>query len=195
MEKLEHPLFYHAPVAIRFEIGGSESVYLDTMTNPEYISQALKRAMMIYKALPQSPNVLRIDGYPDEAKGAKGLIQTICCHAGLPRPHEIVLDILAENDEQYEQIQLYWDLSWIAFQPEKLLQEIIKSDIGGQNCFTSNVYLLNTNCPVLYYLYDERGLDVLSGARKMILPLYHKFQDWILDYDRVQIDSLFTSEV
>lgn len=28
MEQLESPLFYHAPVAIRFEIGGDEPVYL-----------------------------------------------------------------------------------------------------------------------------------------------------------------------
>ena len=26
MEKLEHPLFYHAPVGIRFEIGGEEPI-------------------------------------------------------------------------------------------------------------------------------------------------------------------------
>ena len=27
MERLEHPLFYHAPVGIRFEIGGEEPIY------------------------------------------------------------------------------------------------------------------------------------------------------------------------
>ena len=29
MAELEHPLFYHAPVGIRFEIGGEEPIYLD----------------------------------------------------------------------------------------------------------------------------------------------------------------------
>jgi len=29
MERLEHPLFYHAPVGLRFEIGGEEPIYLD----------------------------------------------------------------------------------------------------------------------------------------------------------------------
>lgn len=29
MERLEHPLFYHAPVGIRFRIGGEETIYLD----------------------------------------------------------------------------------------------------------------------------------------------------------------------
>ena len=29
MAWLEHPLFHHAPVAIRFEIGGDEPVYVE----------------------------------------------------------------------------------------------------------------------------------------------------------------------
>lgn len=42
MEQLEHPLFYHAPVGIRFEIGGEEPIYLDKSaaklkTNPAYV--------------------------------------------------------------------------------------------------------------------------------------------------------------
>ena len=42
MERLEHPLFYHAPVGIRFEIGGEEPIYLDRRaaklkTNPAYV--------------------------------------------------------------------------------------------------------------------------------------------------------------
>ena len=39
MAGLEHPLFYHAPVGIRFEIGGGEKNYLgkrgaETRNNP-----------------------------------------------------------------------------------------------------------------------------------------------------------------
>lgn len=42
MAGLEHPLFYHAPVGIRFEIGGEEPIYLDRSaaklrTNPAYV--------------------------------------------------------------------------------------------------------------------------------------------------------------
>jgi len=41
MARLEHPLFYHAPVGIRFEIGGEEPIYLDRSaakleTNPAH---------------------------------------------------------------------------------------------------------------------------------------------------------------
>lgn len=71
MAGLEHPLFYHAPVGIRFKIGGEEPIYLDRRaaklkTNPAYVQGALDRAAAIYRALPAVPDLLRIDGYPDE---------------------------------------------------------------------------------------------------------------------------------
>jgi hypothetical protein len=36
MDKLEPPIFYHAPNGIRFEIGGSEPIYLDISMGKGY---------------------------------------------------------------------------------------------------------------------------------------------------------------
>ena len=89
---LEHPLFYHAPVGIRFEIGGEEPIYLDRRaaklkTNPAYVQGALDRAAAIYWALPAVPDLLRIDGYPDE-EPAESLLTIIRQRVGLPVPDE-----------------------------------------------------------------------------------------------------------
>lgn len=190
MNGLKHPLFYHAPIAIRFEIGGEEPVYLETgATNPTYISGALTRALAIYEALPEKPHLLRIDGYRDE-ETIEELTKTICRHTGLPTPHETRTEIVEEEAGQYERLELYWNLSQIAFEPEILLREIIRSDIGGWSGFASNVFFL-ADGPVLYHLYDDRGLDVLGGTRETLLPLYERFSDWILEYDRAQIDAVF----
>ena len=92
MAELEHPLFYHAPVGIRFEIGGEEPIYLDRSaaklrTNPAYVQGALDRAAAIYRALPEVPDLLRIDGYPDE-EPAESLLTVIRQRMGLPVPNE-----------------------------------------------------------------------------------------------------------
>ena len=173
MAGLEHPLFYHAPVGIRFKIGGEEPIYLDRRaaklkTNPAYVQGALDRAAAIYRALPAVPDLLRIDGYPDE-EPAESLLTVIRQRVGLPVPD---------------------DLSKISFQPELLLREIILGDIGGWNGFVSSVYLTGPG-PFLYHLYDDRGLDVLGGSQKLLLPLYHQFHDWILEYDLEKIDQMF----
>ena len=145
MAGLEHPLFYHAPVGIRFKIGGEEPIYLDRRaaklkTNPAYVQGALDRAAAIYRALPAVPDLLRIDGYPDE-EPAESLLTVIRQRVGLP--------------------------SKISFQPELLLREIILGDIGGWNGFVSSVYLAGPG-PFLYHLYDDRGLDVLGGSQKLL---------------------------
>lgn len=92
MERLEHPLFCHAPVGIRFEIGGEEPIYLDRSaaklkTNPAYVQGALDRAAAIYRALPAVPDLLRIDGYPDE-EPAESRLAVIRQRVGLPVPDE-----------------------------------------------------------------------------------------------------------
>ena len=33
--------------------------------------------------------------------------------------------------------------------------------------------------------------DVLGGSQKLLLPLYHQFHDWILEYDLEKIDQMF----
>ena len=69
MAGLEHPLFYHAPVGIRFKIGGEEPIYLDRRaaklkTNPAYVQGALDRAAAIYRALPAVPDFCGSTGIP-----------------------------------------------------------------------------------------------------------------------------------
>ena len=197
MERLEHPLFYHAPVGIRFEIGGEEPIYLDRRaaklkTNPAYVQGALDRAAAIYWALPAVPDLLRIDGYPDE-EPAESLLTIIRQRVGLPVPDEQLPVIeLDEDGDAHAQVQFYWDLSKICFQPGLLLREIILGDIGGWNGFVSSVYLTGPG-PFLYHLYDDRGLDVLGGSQKLLLPLYHQFHDWLLEYDLEKIDQMFAA--
>lgn len=200
LERLEHPLFYHAPVAIRFEIGGDDPVYLESgyldenteelTPNPTYVQGALERALTIYQNLPAPPDILRIDGYSEE-ESAESLLTAIRQRAALPAPHEqSTVTVIDEDGATHSQVQFYWDLSKINFQPELLLREIILGDIGGWNGFVSSVYLAGPE-PFLYHLYDDRGLDVLGGSQKLLLPLRHQFHDWILEYDLEKIDRMF----
>ena len=40
-------------------------------------------------------------------------------------------------------------------------------------------------------MYDDRGLDIISADKEILGPIYKKQKDWILDYDREQIDKQF----
>ena len=158
MAGLEHPLFYHAPVGIRFKIGGEEPIYLDRRaaklkTNPAYVQGALDRAAAIYRALPAVPDLLRIDGYPDE-EPAESLLTVIRQRVGLPVPDEQLSATEQDEDgDTHAQVQFYWDLSKISFQPELLLRGNHSGDIGGWNGFVSSSISPTTT----FHRQDEDG--------------------------------------
>ncbi len=188
MNDLKHPIFNYSSIGIRFEIGGNDDVYIidelskRNIANPSYISAAFERAKSIYANLPNKPNILRIDVYTEDGV-AKKEIQIICKVGNLPMPQEHYIKPFKweEDDEMVYQHQLYWDLEKIAFNPNKILKEIIKADIGGNNQFASNIYFVDTRNLILFNLYDDRGADLVASDRETLRSIYEKFHSWILE--------------
>ena len=54
-----------------------------------------------------------------------------------------------------------------------------------------DIFFLYMTKKVIYHLYDDRGCDVIASNKEDLRPLYEVYNDWILDYDRDQIDQLF----
>lgn len=53
------------------------------------------------------------------------------------------------------------------------------------------IYFVNIDKKLIFHMYDDRGLDVVSADKETLRPIYKKHNDWILDYDREQIDKQF----
>lgn len=54
-----------------------------------------------------------------------------------------------------------------------------------------DIYFINLTKKAIYHLYDDRGCDILAAEKETIRFLYDQYNDWILDYDRKEIDILF----
>jgi len=52
-------------------------------------------------------------------------------------------------------------------------------------------YFVNIDKKLILHMYDDRGLDIVSADREALVSIYKKHNDWILDYDREQIDKQF----
>lgn len=198
MNQLEVPIFYHAPIGIRFEIGGAENVYLDNDTdenivNPTYVADALYRAKTIYDNLPKKPDILRIDGYLYEDISEDEFLSSLYKETNLQIPNEIVAVPFQweEDDEVITQLQLYWNLNENDLSIVTLLEEIIKADIGGYHLLSSSVFFADTENAILFYLYDDRGADLVAESKASLYPIFKKFNDWILDYDREKVNMTF----
>ncbi|WET67790.1 DUF3885 domain-containing protein [Sphingobacterium sp.] len=56
---------------------------------------------------------------------------------------------------------------------------------------SKEIYFININKKLILNMYDDRGLDVVATDIETLRPIYEKHKDWILDYDREQIEKLF----
>lgn len=54
-----------------------------------------------------------------------------------------------------------------------------------------DIYFVNATKKMIYHLYNDRGCDVIASNKEDLRPLYKEYNEWILDYDRIQIDQLF----
>lgn len=200
MDQLTRPIFYNSPFGIRFEIGGTESVYLNnkdndiSIVNPLYVDAAFARAETLYNGLPSKPNILRIDVYP-KGNDTHEEIKRVAEAGGLPFPHEQVLKQYELDDhdrgESITIIELYWSLEKISFSPSKLLMKTIRADIDNSSEFNADVYFANTDDIYLFFVYDDRGADLVAQNKETIRPLFENFKSCILNYDREKIMRLF----
>jgi hypothetical protein len=193
MSELEHPIFYNCPVALRFEICHEFS------TSPSYNAEsakksAYKRVIEIYNALPFNFDILlfQIFGYRHKLNNTLDNFKSIL-HLG--NPNEIVK---SEFDDDATELEIYqFDCFWHIESQKNikindLLWEITLSDYsGGMSEFKSSVFLFDTKAEVLFYYYDDRGLDLCASRVETLQAIYERFNAYLLYYDRERMNSVF----
>ncbi|NMH68185.1 DUF3885 domain-containing protein [Bacillus sp. RO3] len=53
-----------------------------------------------------------------------------------------------------------------------------------------DIYFVNLTRRMIFHLYDDRGCDIIASDKEDLRAVYNEFNDWILDYDREQIDDM-----
>lgn len=182
MDEIVHPIFYHALVGIRFEVGDEKYFGTD-----EYVQMGFKRAVRIYDELPTKPSILRIDlsCHIDERNVRMEELYRLC-HLSEQTAH--VQRVFADGQIQ---LQLYWDLNQTVYDEKMIINQILLADLGGNEQFSSSVYFVDVENAVLYHLYDDRGLDLVAGDKEVLRLIYTKYNEWILKYDKKDIQKIF----
>lgn len=105
-----------------------------------------------------------------------------------------------ENDEDNRLITYHFVLPCQKneIKYSRLLEAISYEDFVHQSKILKNnsrsgydIYFVNLSKKIIYHLYDDRGCDILATDKEDIRFLYEEYNDWILDYDREEIDLLF----
>ncbi|MCP3762542.1 DUF3885 domain-containing protein [Domibacillus sp. A3M-37] len=95
--------------------------------------------------------------------------------------HRFVLPCL-KNEIKYSQL-----LKAISYEDFAHPSTILKNNY--QNGY--DIYFINLSKKIIYHLYDDCGCDILAADKEDIRFFYEEYNDWILDYDRAEIDLLF----
>lgn len=53
-------------------------------------------------------------------------------------------------------------------------------------------YITDVERGIILHVYDDRGMDVAGIRRELLQPCYEKFKEWLLEYDRPQIEATFS---
>ncbi len=72
-----------------------------------------------------------------------------------------------------------------------MLKAICNQDLGVKPCFFNRVYFININKVTISHVYDDKGCDLLATLTETIRGIYKRYNDWILDYDRPEIEKVF----
>ena len=102
-ERLQLPIFYESPIALRFETGDpSLDIFLDkTHLNPKYLRSAFWRVSFLYEKIAPFDTLLWVlYRTPDLETDVTAIIDRFCTLTHLPSPAEVYQQEVATSDEE-----------------------------------------------------------------------------------------------
>lgn len=57
-----------------------------------------------------------------------------------------------------------------------------KPKFGGYSIDYPDVFFVNITKDIIFFIYDDRGCEVIAHDFKRIRPLYEKYHDWVEEY-------------
>ncbi|MFB5759847.1 DUF3885 domain-containing protein [Paenibacillus medicaginis] len=196
--ELKSPLFYNAPVGIRFEMGG------DIDVSEKRIQQVKQRAVTLFNAVNQDNDsiyfVLFMDSWDehqvvdfenDVLKVFENFIDGIDLKQIFKKEQEYRYKDTGEDDDTVT-IRYCAKLKVRNLNIDNLIWAIANRTIEIEvSSIVGDIFLVNETKKIIFYLYDDRGLDIVVENKKILKPIYEQYNDWILDYDREKIKMIF----
>jgi hypothetical protein len=203
---LDFNLFRVWPVALRFEVG------LGRPKDSTYFEVAVNRACTLYESAfaPSDLCFLVSDVGHFEKKGRKStngysrrLRPSVRNIFELSRRNSLGLGGISgrqrishyEGDGEF----LIFTRRWATISPCRIdfrfiLQALAHWDFPDRSPYIHDrIYFINRTRNLIFHMYDDRGLDIISPQVDNLRDLYETHNDWILDYNREEINKTFST--
>ncbi|WP_412552238.1 DUF3885 domain-containing protein [Shimia sp. MIT1388] len=190
-----HALFYEWDHALRFELGGED---VPTSRPLKRFNQAIERASAVAEALFQrSEAIWLLTCYYGEEPRPKKYLKPLK-HCGLHRKDFTHLGKVAQTDpdvvadfdtDQYR----FWDAIQLTekSQLQEVLWLVLGAELGIKPDLRTDAYFVDFQQSLVLHPYDDRGMDVAATPKDALIPLYHTFGDWLLEWNRPEMTASF----
>lgn len=197
---LRPPLFYNWEIGIRFKLGVEwDGEY--NFENSTYVQGLYKRAVMLFESLhSQDEEIFVVVDVDDFGNGktfkhkarifspyvyGKSILYKLK-HAEIPY-------VFPEDDEDGKYKTHRFTLKCKASDMKyiSLLKAVCNQDLGIQPSIFHRIYFINIKRKTIFHVYDDRGCDLIATFPESIRDIYSTYNDWILDYDKDEIDKVF----
>ncbi len=65
----------------------------------------------------------------------------------------------------------------------------LKPKFGGSSIGYPDIFFVNITKDIIFFIYDDRGCEVIACEADRIRPLYEKCYDWVEEMDRKTVES------
>lgn len=190
--KINSPLFYNWELGLRFDLQITDT------NNVNYFIEVVKRAKTLFEScFSPTDNIyliltnykyrrrkIRISNYV--LKQIKNLLKPEIQFTKAYRTYE-------KNDRFDIRNIAVLNLAAQRINYENILEAIAHLDFGSEKSnlrMDTEVYFINIDKKLIFYMYDDRGLDIIAADKATLLPIYTKFNEWILKVNKERIDKI-----
>ncbi|MNL16190.1 hypothetical protein D3C87_1372190 [compost metagenome] len=196
--RLKKPLLYSWDFGLRFDL------QIDKNDTEEYFQEVTKRASTIFRdVFNDSDNIflvymdykyrrqkIRVSNFT--FKQIKNLLHTEITYSKRLRLYE------AQDRFDVRNMAII-KLTTERISYKNILTAIANNDFSSRkprlddnSIFTNKeVYFINIDTKLIFHMYDDRGLELIAADKESLRPIYQKYNEWILNYDREKIETLF----
>lgn len=201
-------LYYQWPIGLHFELGGEFSLFMEDSDdlNIETFSYIYSQAESIFKDLFADEDELLLVTNISKEKTHHGNHRMKVYHRNLKNKqlkYQIRQATLPYVFEEEDCIDEYYTSRYVLkcqtkdFHIKRLIKAACNEDFplkpkfGGDYVLYPDVFFVNMTKNIIFFIYDDRGCEVIASDLETIRPLYDKYRDWIPSYNRAEIEKRF----
>lgn len=176
---LEPPVFYNWKPGLRFELGAGPK-------GENYFKTAVRRAVKLFEtAMRKNDEILVV--YV-EYKNVRKLHKNSYLFKNIKDLDQSTVEYerYVDSYDEEEDDEIVFTRAVIKTTPDKIehtniLTAISNTDFASRRPqIGGSVYFINTTRDLIYFMYDDRGLDIIATEATPLAEIYHKFESWVL---------------